>query len=284
MTDAASFVEHRQMLFGIAYRLLGSVSEAEDVVQDAYLRWQRVDTDTVDSPAAYLTTVVTRLAIDHLRSARVKREQYVGPWLPEPLVASDGIEAGAELADSLSTAFLVVLESLSPSERAAFVLREVFDYPYADVAEILDRSEAACRQLVHRAKEAVAARRPRFPASASQRERLTRRFLEACGTGDVEPLLGLLTEDATLVSDGGDKAKAAKRPIVGRDKVVRFLRGILPAAPPDAVAEMSWVNGGPGIVVRVDGTAFLVATLDCVGDAIAGVHLIVNPDKLHSVG
>ena len=284
MADAASFVEHRQLLFGIAYRVLGSVAEAEDVVQDAYLRWQRVDGGEIGSPAAYLTTVVTRLAIDHLRSARIKREQYVGPWLPEPLVASEDIGASMELADSLSTAFLVVLETLSPSERAAFVLREVFDYPYADVATILDKSEAACRQLVHRAKEAVAARRPRFPASASQRERLTRRFLEVCRTGDVDPLLGLLTEDVTLLSDGGDQVRAAKRPIVGRDKVVRFLKGILPQAPPDAVAEMSWVNGGPGIVVRAGGMPFLVATLDCAGDAIAGLHLIVNPDKLRSVG
>ena len=283
MADAAFFVEHRPMLFGIAYRVLGSVAEAEDVVQDAYLRWQRVDADEVDSPAAYLTTVVTRLAIDHLRSARVKREQYVGPWLPEPLVASDDIEVGMELADSLSTAFLVVLETLSPSERAAFVLREVFDYPYADVAAILDKSEAACRQLVHRARESVAARRPRFPASASQRERLTRRFLETCRSGDVGALLGLLTEDVTLLSDGGDKARAAKRPIIGRDKVVRFLNGILPSAPADAVAEMTRVNGGPGVVVRAGGTVVLVATLDCVGEGIAGIHLVVNPDKLRSV-
>ena len=284
MADPAAFVEHRGLLFGIAYRILGSVVEAEDVVQDAFVKWQRVPEDRARSPRAYLSSTVTRLAIDHLRSARVQRESYVGPWLPEPLLTSDDdIGAQMELSDSLSTAFLVVLERLSPSERAAFVLREVFDYPYEDVAAILEKSEAACRQLVHRAKQAVAAERPRFPASAQQQQRLTDRFVEACAGGDVNALLAVLTEDAVLVSDGGGNARAAKKPIAGRDRVARFLLGITAQAPAGFTVDVVSINGGAGVLLRVDGNPYVVVTVEGDGNAIRTVHIIANPDKLKSV-
>ena len=283
MADETVFVEHRRLLFGIAYRILGSVAEAEDVVQDAYVKWQRIPDDRVESPRAYLSSVVTRLAIDALRSARVKREVYVGPWLPEPLLTTDDLGADMELADSLSTAFLVVLERLSPAERAAFVLREVFDYPYGEIAEILEKSEAACRQLVHRAKDAVASQRPRFSASPQQQAVLTERFLQACGGGDLNALLDVLTEEVVLLSDGGNKARAAKQPIYGRDKVARFLLAIINDAPDDLSVEVHSINATPGILLRAGGHPFAVATLDCLPDAITGVHIVVNPEKLGSV-
>ena len=285
MAEADAFVEHRPLLFGIAYRILGTVSEAEDVVSDAYLKWQRLPDDRAQNPRAYLSTVVTRLAIDHLRSARVRREQYVGPWLPEPLLTTDDdIGAQLELADSLSTALLVVLEQLSPPERAAFVLREVFDYPYAEIATMLDRSEPACRQLVHRAKEAISARRPRFPADPDQQQRLAARFISACANGDITSLMDVLTEDAVLLSDGGDKARAAKRPIVGRDRIARFLLGILPAAPANARVDVRSINGMPGVVLWSGDTPFSVLTLDCAPEGIVGVHIVANPDKLERLG
>jgi RNA polymerase sigma-70 factor (ECF subfamily) len=283
MADESVFIEHRALLFGIAYRVLGSVTEAEDVVQDAFVKWQRVVDGRVKSPRAYLSATVTRLAIDALRSARVKREVYVGPWLPEPLLTTDDIGADMELADSLSTAFLVVLERLTPAERAAFVLREVFDYPYGEIAEILEKSEAACRQLVHRAKAAVAAQRPRFSASPQQQALLTQRFVQACGGGDLAALLDVLTDDVVVISDGGDQARAAKRPVSGRDKVARFLLGILGNAPDDMTVELQPVNATPGILLRAGGHPFAVITLDCRPDAIAGVHIVANPDKLAHV-
>ena len=281
MADVEAFVEHRRLLFGVAYRILGSVTEAEDVVQDAYLKWERVEDDRARNAKAYLSAVVARLAIDHLRSARVRRETYVGPWLPEPLLTADDIGDDMELADSLSTAFLVVLERLSPSERAAFVLREVFDYPYAEIAEILDKSEGATRQLVHRAKSSVAASRPRFTATVQQQHLMTQRFIEACASGDISQLMDVLTEDAVLVTDGGEKARASKRPIIGRDKISRFLLAVIQAAPADGQVETRSVNGAPGIVLRLaDGAPFGVVTLDCTPDAVAAVHMVVNPDKL----
>ena len=278
MTD--TFVEHRPLLFSIAYRMLGSATDAEDILQEAFLRWSALDAATVASPKAYLASVVTRLCLDHLGSARVRREQYVGPWLPEPVLVADDVATQVEDTDFLSTAFLVVLETLSPLERAAFLLHEVFAYPYPEVAQMLDRSEASCRQLVHRAKEHIAARRPRFPASRKQQRDLTDQFVAACAGGDLTALMALLTDDAVLLSDGGDKVRAAKRPIEGPDHVARFLLGILGKAPQEAETTIEIVNGQWGIVSRIDGHAFAVATLDCVEGGVSQVHIIVNPDKL----
>lgn len=280
MSDAEPFVEHRGLLFSIAYRMLGSVTEAEDAVSEAYLRWRNVEPGDVENPRAYLGSVVTRLCIDHLRSARVRREQYVGPWLPEPLLVRDDVAEAAETADSLSTAFLVVLESLSPDERAAFLLREVFGYPYGELADMLGRSEAACRQLVHRARTQVSARRPRFPADPARQRAVTEQFVHACATGEVTQLVALLTEDAVLLSDGGGVVRAAQRPIHGAEKVARFLLGVLAKAPQDLAVSVEQVNGAWGIVSRVAGHPFAVLTLDTVDDRIQGVHLLVNPDKL----
>lgn len=283
MADVGTFQQCRGLLFSIAYRMLGSVAEAEDMVQEAYLRWQSTDESTVRSPSAFLASVITRLCLDHLRSARVRREQYVGPWLPEPLIVEEEREMPAELNESLSMAFLVVLETLSPAQRAAFLLREVFEYPYPEVAAMLAKSESACRQLVHRAREDIAARRPRFPADRRQQAEVTDRFVAACATGDVDDLLTLLAADATLVSDGGGKVRAAQRPILGRDRISRFILGVLKSAPRDMAVESAQVNGVPGIILRSAGRAFAVVNLDIAGDQILTVHIVVNPDKLERV-
>lgn len=277
---ADQFMEHRPLLFSIAYRMLGTVSDAEDVVQEAYLRWATVDASRVTSPKAYLASIVTRACLDHLRSARFRREQYVGPWLPEPVLVEDDVAIQAENVDSLSTAFLVVLETLSPLERAAFLLHEVFAYPYPELAQMLDRSEGSCRQLVHRARRHVAARRPRFPASRGRQRELTERFVAACSSGDLSALMGVLTEDAVLLSDGGGNVRAAMRPIKGADRVARFLLGVIDKAPASAQTTIELVNGGWGVVGRVDGHPFAVVTLDCVEQGVVQVHVIVNPDKL----
>src|SRR4051812_35256629 len=210
------YVELRPRLFGIAYRMLGSVSDAEDVVQDAYLRWQQVDQAEVRSAEAFLTTIVVRLSLDVLQSARVRREQYVGPWLPEPLLVDEHDPAEvAELADSLSMAFLVVLEALAPDERAAFLLREVFGYDYDEIAAMLEKQPATCRQLVSRAKRRVGERRQRYDTDRRRGQELAQRFQEACATGDVDALMAMLSDDATLWTDGGGVVQAARRVIVG---------------------------------------------------------------------
>lgn len=285
MNKTSVFDRHRPLLFSIAYRMLGSVMEAEDVVQEAFLRWERADGSEVRSPRAYLSTVVTRLCMDQLRSARMRREEYVGPWLPEPLptgTESDAAES-AILDESLSMAFLVLLESLSPVERAVFLLREVFDYDYLEVARIVGKSEANCRQISHRAREAVAARRPRFEASREREEDLTRRFVEVCAGGDMEGLLGLLSEDITLWSDGGGRVRAALNPIQGSDRVSRFLFGILGKTSPGFVIRQTKINGQPGIVGYVDEDPMGVVTLDIAEDRIQAIRIVVNPEKLRAV-
>ena len=279
------FERHRSLLFSIAYRMLGSVTDAEDMVQEAYLRWREVPEAEVRSPKSYLSAVVTRLSIDRLRSTRVQREEYVGPWLPEPLV-SNRAEEGADLVEfdeALSMAFLVVLESLNPVERAVFLLREVFDYDYEEISRIVDKSEANCRQIARRARSAVAARRPRFERSPEQEERLTRRFVETCMSGDMKGLLELLSEEVTLWSDGGGKVAAAPYPIHGPERVVRFLLGVLRTVPPGFSVRPSWVNGGPGVVGYVDGHPTGVVTLEVEDSSVRGVHIVVNPDKLREI-
>lgn len=276
------FDDYRSLLFSIAYRMLGSVMEAEDIVQEAYLRWQRASGE-VRSPKAYLSTIVTRLCIDRLRSAR--REEYVGPWLPEPLLAEPASDVAdtAVLDESLSMAFLVLLESLTPTERAVFLLREVFDYDYPEVSRLVGKSEANCRQIARRARESVAARRPRFERSPEQQKRLTQRFVEVCSTGDMPALLELLADDITLWSDGGGKVRAALNPIQGPDRVARFIFGILRKAPSTFVVRVAPINGQSGIIGYVDGHPMSVLTLDTADGRIKAVRIIANPEKLRAV-
>jgi RNA polymerase sigma-70 factor (ECF subfamily) len=284
-TRAQDFERHRSLLFSIAYRMLGSVADAEDVVQDAYLRWQRAPETEVRSPRSYLSAVVTRLSIDRLRSAQVWREEYVGPWLPEPLLSdrSDEPADPVELDESLSMAFLVLLENLNAVERAVFLLREVFDYDYLEISSIIGKSEENCRQIASRARRSVAARRPRFERSPEQEKRLTEQFLEACVSGDMEGLVGLLSEDVTLWSDGGGKVAAATYPIHGPERVARFLLGVLRTVPPGFFARSARINGGPGIVGYVEGRPTSVVALEVADGRLIGVRIVVNPEKLQAI-
>jgi len=282
----ALFEEHRRLLVGAAYRLLGSHSDAEDVVQEAWIRWSTVDPSTVDEPRAYLLTITTRLALNRLRQLRTRRESYVGPWLPEPVSSdprADGA-AAAELADDVSMAMLIVLESLSPLERAAFVLADVFGMPSAEVAGALDRSPAAVRQLVHRARSHVEARQPRSVVDVAGHREVTERFLRAASTGDLEGLLEVLAPDVTLVTDGGGVRKAALRPIHGAEKVSRWFFGVLSRPDVEGLApHMRTVNGEPAVVTTsvegVDSVLFLTVE----GDRIVSLHAIRNPEKLGAV-
>jgi RNA polymerase sigma-70 factor, ECF subfamily len=262
--------------------MLGTVMDAEDILQEAFLRWRGVDIASVESARAYLTTIVTRLSLDFLGSARVRREEYVGPWLPEPLLTDEGadVESSIELAESVSMAFLVLLESLSPMERAVFLLREVFAYDYPEVAQIVEKSEENCRQIVRRAKERVAAGRPRFRPDREQGNRLLDRFVTACVEGDLAGLESVLAADITLWSDGGGKVNAARLPIHGADKVARFLLGILRQAPEVYSVRSAWINGAAGLIVYVAGRALSVYTFDGADDAIQAIRIVVNPDKL----
>jgi RNA polymerase sigma-70 factor (ECF subfamily) len=286
MTDTDLHPELRPLLFSIAYRMIGSVSEAEDIVQEAYLRYHRAQPADVENPKAYLSAVTTRLAIDHLRSARARREEYIGPWLPEPLLTDEGAgdpSAQAELADSLSLAFLVLLERLSPVERAAFLLREVFAYPYDEIAEVIGKSEGNARQLVSRARRHVDAERPRFDVDRQAHEELTDRFLEATQSGDIEGLIALLAADVYTYTDGGGKVQAARRPIHGQDQVARFMVAI--ARPERGAAGITMhrvdVNGQPGrLMVDAEGRPVGVLTLDVADGLVQTVRIVINPDKL----
>ncbi|MEA2419873.1 MAG: hypothetical protein QOE60_2079 [Thermoleophilaceae bacterium] len=287
----AATEELRPRAFAIAYRMLGSVSEAEDVVQEAYLRLHRAEREgeRIESPRAYLSTVVTRLAIDQLRSARARRETYVGEWLPEPLLADPEADPArqAEVADTLSLAFLVLLESLSPEQRAVFLLREVFDYPYDRIAEIVDKSEANVRQLAVRARRHVEERRVRFDASREQREQLADRFFAAAQEGDLPALESLLAEDVELHGDGGGKVPALARALSGRNRVARTLRNWVRAGARIAGLQMRRVevNGQPGaIVFGGDGQVISVMALDIADGQVQGIRSIVNPDKLAHLG
>ena len=252
------------MLFGIAYHMLGSVMDAEDVVQEAYLRWERADRAGIESPRAYLGTIVTRLSIDALREAKRRREVYVGEWLPEPLVTGRDPRESAELADSLSTAFLVLLESLSPPERAAFLLREVFGYDYAELAHVLEKSEDNCRQMVSRARGRLEAREPRFEASREEQERLLVQFIEATASGNYDALVSVLAEDATVYSDHGGKAAAAQRTILGADKIARFFLGLQKRFPPaDPSIRLLSLNGRPGAILFSGNEPYSAFSFDC---------------------
>jgi RNA polymerase sigma-70 factor (TIGR02957 family) len=282
------YADLRPAAFAVAYRMLGSVSEAEDAVQEGFLRLHRAISEgaEIESPRAYLTAVVTRICIDQLRSARARRETYVGEWLPEPLVDDDPARH-AEMADSLSLAFLVLLESLSPEQRAAFLLREVFDYPYDQIAEIVGKSEDNARQLTARARRHVAERRPRFEASRQAREQLADRFFAAIGDGNLEGLEELLAEDVVLHGDGGGKAPALARALHGRDRVSRTLRNWVKVSV--RLVEITWrrveVNGQPGAMTfDPDGKLINVMALDIADGRIQAIRSVVNPDKLGHLG
>ena len=283
MTRAEEFDEYRPLLFGIAYRMLGSVMDAEDVVQDAYLRWQNAADAEIESPRAYLTTIVTRLCLDHLRSARVQREQYVGPWLPEPVLTSPDPADRVELAESVSMALLVVLETLSPLERAVFVLREAFAFSYAEIAAMLGKSEPAVRQLARRAREHVNARRPRFNADQVMRRRVTERLLTASMNGDLDALMGVLAPGVTLIADGGGVVRAPLRSVAGADKVARFLVAVLQKQPADLRAHVVALNRAPGVVFSSAGRPIGVFLLDVADDQVQTLYLVANPEKLAGV-
>lgn len=284
------FQQHRPVLDGVAYRMLGRVADAEDVVQEAWLRWSKADREQVREPRGYLVRVTTRLALDRLRQAQARREAYVGSWLPEPLVtdllpgAGRDTEDGAEramLAESVSLAVLVVLESLSPLERAVFVLREAFGFPYAEIAQTLERSEAAVRQLAGRARRHVAERRPRFDVDPALQRELTERFLKAAVDGDLTGLVGLLAPDVRLVSDSGGRAKAPRRVITGVEKVGRFLAAVGPEGRQAGLAfRFLELNGGQAVLAVDGGRPDSVITVDVVDGLIQAVYLIRNPDKL----
>ena len=288
--EADLFEALRPKAFGVAYRMLGSVSEAEDVVQEAFLRLHRELEDGVEiaSPEAYVVTVVTRLAIDELRSARVRRETYVGDWLPEPILTAEDDDPAhhAEIAESLSVGLLVVLETLSPEERAVFLLREVFDYPHARIAEVLGKSPDAVRQLAVRARRRVGEREPRFETSREQRERLAERFFDAVEDGNLDALEGLLASDVTLRGDGGGKVPALARALHGRVRVARTL--IAWARTGDRIGasfRRAEVNGGPGaITLDPEGRVMSAIALDVAGGEVRGVSSVVNPDKLRHLG
>ena len=287
MGSAEVFAELRPLLDSIAYRMLGSAAEAEDVVSEAYLRWSRVEEGQVESPKALLSAVVTRLCIDQLRSARVRRENYVGPWLPEPVLtgSEEAFEPSrkAELADTLSMGFLILLEALTPIERAVFLLREVFGYEYSEVAEIVGRTEANCRQIALRARKHLEARRPRFEASERARKEITERFLNACESGDLDGLLSLLSEDIVLWSDGGGKVQAARKPVVGPGNVARFVLGLMRKGKGTLRIEPAEINAQPGYLLLAESGVAGAVVLDVAGDGrphISGIRIVVNPDKL----
>ena len=286
MTGSEPFLEHRSLLFAIAYRMLGSVADAEDAVQETYLRWRRAteSREEIRSPKAWLTTTISRVCLDQLGSARVKREQYIGPWLPEPLagVTPDVAETVADF-DSLSLAFLVLLESLSPKERAVFLLHDVFGYDFTSIGGIVGESDAYCRQLAKRARAHIAERRPRFAADQAQRERLTADFLRAVSEGDLPALIETLTDDVTVFADGGGKANAARKPVVGRDKVALFLTNLARLAPEGTSFRIAPINGQPGIVTLIDDVVENVVTFDFAESAISAIYIVVNPDKLRTV-
>src|SRR4051812_12604039 len=286
MADSAEIHAHRPVLQAIAYRMLGSMAEAEDAVQETFLRWHRQDQaqqlSEIREPKAWLITTLTRHCIDRLRAAKTQRESYVGMWLPEPVIAEPAAEPvdRLELAETLSMALLMMLERLTPDERAAFLLHEVFETDYPDVARILDKTEPACRQLVHRAKERVKAGKPRFTPTRAEQEKVMEGFKRAVASGDVAGLAALFSSDATLYSDGGGKAAATLNPIYGSEKIARFFIGVRDKQPEGHRIEPRIVNGSLGYVVTVGDRVLQASHFEFDGDRIAAVHIVRNPYKL----
>lgn len=288
-TDQQTFEHHRKLLFAIAYRILGSAADAEDVVQDAWFKWTAADRGQVADPKAYLARIVSNLSMDRLRSSQRQRETYVGPWLPEPILTSADAADDVAAAESVSMAMLVVLETLSPLERAVFVLKEVFDFSYAEIAEALERSEPAVRQAGHRAREHVQARRPRFETDHAKKREITERFFAAAAGGDINKLMELLAPDVTLWTDGGGKVRQALRPILGNEKVAAWIAGTIQrpyegVEIADMAVEVVDINGGPGIVFTGAGRVIATLTVDLGTDGrIVTIHNVANPDKLGAV-
>jgi RNA polymerase sigma-70 factor, ECF subfamily len=285
MSSIDDFNLHRPLLFSIAYRMLGTVTDAEDMVQETFLRWQQTANETVRSAKTYLSTIVTRLCIDHLRSARVQREQYVGTWLPEPMLTQQSHHPTdlMELAESLSIAFLAVLERLSPIERAVFLLRDVFDYDYDEIGEMVGKSSTNCRQISKRAKQHLADQKPRFSVSRPQQEEITTRFLDASTKGDLQDLLLLLAKDVMFCSDGGGKVVAVIKPIYGAQKVARMLLAIRQKWLSDAFSRLIEINGEPGIIQYFDSNIHCVMTFEIVDGSIQSIYSVRNPEKLKQI-
>ncbi|MFD0783989.1 RNA polymerase sigma-70 factor [Micromonospora azadirachtae] len=284
-----AFGEHRKLMFSVAYRILGSAADAEDAVQDTWLKWSAADRSQVADPKAYLVRIVSNLAMDRLRSVQARRETYVGPWLPEPILTSGDTADAVANADALSVGLLVVLETLTPLERAVFVLKEAFGFTYAEIAHAVERSEAAVRQAAQRARAHVQARRPRFQAGHSRQRAVTERFLAAATGGDINTLMQLLAPDVTLWTDGGGKVRQAMRPITGADRVATWFAGIAARPyqgiePAHMIVEVVELNGQAGIVFRGVGRVIATLSLDLDDDGvIIGVHNVANPDKLRAV-
>jgi RNA polymerase sigma-70 factor (ECF subfamily) len=282
-TVLATFDQYRSLLFSIAYRMLGSVADAEDMLQETFIRWQEAGNDDIRSPRAFLVTIISRLCINQLQSARSQREQYVGQWLPEPLVTEPGSDPLdlLRIDESVSMAFLVMLERLTAVERAVFLLREVFDYEYAEIANIIGQSEANCRQILHRARQHVGTARPRFSAPEPKHNELLEHFLEATASGDMQGLVKLLADDVVLQSDGGGKGLAVPNVVSGADKVGRGILGALDKlVPKNLVRRMVQINGEPGIINYLDGRPYAVITLDVSEGRIRTIYIITNPEKL----
>jgi RNA polymerase sigma-70 factor (ECF subfamily) len=282
VTIDSEFERHRPVLFGAAYRMVGTRADAEDVLQEAWLRWHRVDRDEVDEPRAYLFRLVTRLALDQLRRAKARREAYVGPWLPEPLLTTPGVEEGAERAESLSMGLLVVLETLTPVERAVFVLREAFGFSHAEIAGMIDRTERAVRQLAYRARRHVDARRPRRDATPGEHREVTERFLAAAIGGDLAALLDVLAPDVTFVADADGRSETPRQPVHGAREVAEYLLSVVPFWPPRLNVEITAVNGGPGALITTAGRPFLVFSFDVdpADGRLREIDAVLNPDKL----
>jgi RNA polymerase sigma-70 factor (ECF subfamily) len=273
-----AFEKHRAMLLGLAYRLMGTMAEAEDMVQEAYLRWQEVDPSEVRNPPAFLNTVVTRLCMDQLRSARSKRTQYVGQWLPEPVATDEHADV-----ESISMALMVVLERLSPAERAVYVLHQIFDYTFPEIAEITGKRVANCRQIFRRARQHVAAARPRFRPSLEDHRAMVSSFMAACQNGDLDGLRGLLSEQVTLTSDGGGHVRAITRPLEGAEPVARFFGHLYKRAPAGVRIEVRDVNGAPAAVVLVDEVVDTALFFEIDDGRVVAIHAVRNPEKLGHV-
>ncbi len=279
-----AFRRHRPLLLSIAYRMLGTWADAEDMVQDTFVRWQRAAEQEIASPRAFLVTITSRLCINHLESARVRREEYVGQWLPEPFVSAPGGDPDAivHVDESVSMAFLVLLERLTPPERAVFLLREVFDYPYEEIATVVGQSATTCRQILTRARRHVSEARRCAPVSPQHRVALVERFVEASAGGDLRRLVALLAEDVVLYADGGGKAAAIPRPVRGAERVSRLLaNAVRKFIPEDVERRVLEVNGAPAIVTFRHGAPLSVVSLDVDGDRITAIYIVSNPDKLH---
>ena len=282
MLTTDDFDQHRSALFGLAYRMLGSVMDAEDILQEAFIRWQNAPKADIESPRAYLTTIVTRLCVDQLRLAYVQREEYVGAWLPEPLVQSSDYDPARliELNESISTAFLVLLESLSPLDRAVFLLHEVFNYTFAEIGKIVDRTPADCRQIGHRARQRLMEGRPRFDVETETVEEIVEQFLQACIGDNLEALLALLAPDVVVTTDSGGKVSAVRNTLIGLDTVARLMLGVFRKWSPPMHFHIATINGQSALIGCIDEQPLCATTFDVRGGKIHAIYQMLNPDKL----